>query len=235
MNKTTNYEEKLINSLTDKGAIINGIAISNEELSNNLDLLNSLTPDEVDYLNILIDKQGIKQLYKETKDWRKAFKTYVENGYGEESFIDAVEKFYKVKIKDAKHLKELTGITQVKKLERTLIRGRYFKYMRALKGVIKEGGKYKDLLEMEPKDFGLPGSWSGCLTSDKDSSILWTIKFRYFNLVTKDNKLQFINKIDLESIAEDIQAPNSVIQDCDNLTFTKEEEQKEIKKGFNQG
>jgi len=29
MNKTINYEEKLINSLTDKGAIINGIAISN--------------------------------------------------------------------------------------------------------------------------------------------------------------------------------------------------------------
>ena len=160
----------------------------------------------------------IREVYEESKDWDKVISTAVYSDVNEaqEAFIDYVEEVYKTKVKDAKHLQKLTGITEetLEGLEETVINSRYSKYFRALEKALQEGVKYKDLLQIKPQDFGLPKNWSGCLGSDQYSSILWALSFEF--LIIEPPSLMLLP--DLRSIAQEIEAPYSVLMDCYNLT-----------------
>jgi len=182
----------------------------------------------------------IREVYEESKDWGDVYSTSVySNVYeAQEAFIDYVEEVYKTKVKDAKHLQKLTGITHldswdskagkyitpdteeeakenaIRELEETLINSRYSKYFRALERALQEGAKYKDLLQIKPQDYGLPKTWSGCLGSDQYSSILWALSFEF--LINEPGSLMLLP--DLRTIAQEIQAPYSVLMDCYKLT-----------------
>ena len=193
-----------------------------------------------DYLRYINYKKQIAETYQESKSWVKVFSTSVYSDVKEaqESFIDYVEETYQTKIKDAKHLQNLTGITHldswdskagkyitpdteeeakenaIRELEETLINSKYSKYFRALEKALQEGVKYKDLLQIKPQDFGLPKTWSGCLGSDQYSSILWALSFEF--LINEPGSLMLLP--DLRTIAQEIQAPYSVLMDCYKLT-----------------
>ena len=171
-----------------------------------------------DYLRYLNYKKQIAETYQESKSWDKVITTAVYSDVKEaqESFIDYVEETYQIKVKDGKHLQKLTGIKKetLEGLEETVINSRYSKYFRALEKALQEGTKYKDLLQIKPQDFGLPKTWSGCLGSDQYSSILWAISFEF--LINEPASLMLLP--DLRSIAQEIQAPYSVLMDCYNLT-----------------
>jgi hypothetical protein len=160
----------------------------------------------------------IREVYEESKDWDKVISTAVYSDVNEarEAFIDYVEETYQTKVKDGKHLQKLTGITEetLEGLEETVITSRYSKYFRALEKALQEGVKYKDLLQIKPQDFGLPKTWSGCLGSDQYSSILWALSFEF--LINEPSSLMLLP--DLRSIAQEIQAPYSVLMDCYKLT-----------------
>ena len=171
-----------------------------------------------DYLRYLNYKKQIAETYQESKDWDKVITTAVYSDVieAQEAFIDYVEETYQTKVKDGKHLQKLTGITEetLEGLEETVINSRYSKYFRALEKALQEGAKYKDLLQIKPQDFGLPKTWSGCLGSDQYSSILWAISFEF--LINEPASLMLLP--DLRSIAQEIEAPYSVLMDCYNLT-----------------
>lgn len=193
-----------------------------------------------DYLRYLNYKKQIAETYQESKDWGVVFSTSVFSDVNEaqESFIDYVEETYQTKVKDGKHLQKLIGITRldswdskagkyitpdteeeakenaIRELEETVISSRYSKYFRALEKALQEGAKYKDLLHIKPQDFGLPKTWSGCLASDQYSSILWALSFEF--LIDEPGFLMLLP--DLRSIAQEIEAPYSVLMDCYNLT-----------------
>jgi hypothetical protein len=193
-----------------------------------------------DYWRFCDYKKEIAETYQESKSWLKVFSTHVYSDVKEaqESFIDYVEETYQTKIKDAKHLQKLTGITHldswdekackyitpdtdeeakenaIRELEETLINSKYSKYFRALETALKTGVKYKDLLQIKPQDYGLPKTWSGCLSSDQYSSILWALSYEF--LINEPASLMLLP--DLRSIAEEIEAPYSVLMDCYNLT-----------------
>jgi hypothetical protein len=175
------------------------------------------------------DLKGIKEAYSKSKSWEDV----ITSGYfnsdenpSMEAFIDFVEDVFKTKIKDAQQLDKLTGLTtllpkepNIEKgkeptLEYILTSSRYSKYFRALRKAIQEGAKYKDLLQIKPQDFGLPKTWSGCLGSDQYSSILWALSFEF--LINEPASLMLLP--DLRSIAQEIQAPYSVLMDAYNLT-----------------
>ena len=167
----------------------------------------------LDYLNY---KKQIAETYQESKDWGVVFSTSVYSDVPSmEAFIDYVEETYQTKVKDGKHLQKLTGIKEVEELEETLINSRYNKYFRALKKALQEGAKYKDLLQIKPKDFGLPNTWSGCDGSDQYSSILWAINDEF---LVESVGLLFCYP-SLRSIAQEIEAPYSVLMDCYKLTI----------------
>lgn len=175
------------------------------------------------------DLKGITEAYSKSKSWEDVITSGYFNSDEDtslEAFIDLVEDVYKTKIKDAKQLDKLTGLTTLLSKEPNIEKGkeptleyiltssRYSKYFRALEKALQEGAKYKDLLQIKPQDFGLPKTWSGCLASDQYSSILWAIGFEF--MINEPASLMFLP--DLRSIAQEIEAPYSVLMDCYNLT-----------------
>lgn len=175
------------------------------------------------------DLKGITEAYSKSKSWEDVITSGYFNSDEDtslEAFIDLVEDVYKTKIKDAKQLDKLTGLTTLLSKEPNIEKGkeptleyiltssRYSKYFRALEKALQEGAKYKDLLQIKPQDFGLPKTWSGCLGSDQYSSIFWALSFEF--LIAEPASLMLLP--DLRSIAQEIQAPYSVLMDCYNLT-----------------
>jgi hypothetical protein len=193
-----------------------------------------------DYLRYINYKKEMAETYQESKDWGLVFSTscYSDVKEAQESFIDYVEEIYQTKVNDSKQLQGLTGITHIdswdkkagkyvtpdtekeakenaiRELEDTITGSKYSKYSRALEKAIQERAKHKDLLQIKPEKYGLPQTWSGCLGSDQYSSILWAISFEY--LINEPVGLMLLP--DLRSIAQEIEAPYSVLMDCYNLT-----------------
>ncbi len=175
------------------------------------------------------DLKGITEAYSKSKSWEDVITSGYfnsEEATSMEAFIDYVEEIYKTKVKDAKDLDKLTGIKSLLSkepniekgkeptLEYILTRAKNSKYFRALERALQEGAKYKDLLQIKPQDYGLPKTWSGCLSSDQYSSILWALSFEF--LINEPASLMLLP--DLRSIAQEIEAPYSVLMDCYNLT-----------------
>jgi len=203
------------------------------------------------YKHLKATRKKIEETYKKTNSWGAVFSTcvYLDDPEANESFIDYIEEVNNTKVKDAKHLQELTGITNIniymnkgeelteeeaeklakesnkpledyqgtpkqcqeealKQLDETLQASKYSKYTKALDMTIETGGKYKDLLAIDPKNYGLPKSWDipGCLGNNIESSILWAIKM---SLLDSSGGLYF--HPGLREIAKELEAPYSVI------------------------
>jgi hypothetical protein len=195
-----------------------------------------------DYLRYLEYKKQIAETYQESKSWGVVFSTsvYYDVSEAQEAFIDFIEETLQIKPKDAKHLQELTGITHldswdskarkyvtpdkeeeakenaITQLENTVITSRYSKYARALAKALEEGAKYKDLLQIKPQDYGLPKIWSGYFGVEKDqySSILYAITIDFMIMEQYGGSMILP---DLRSIAQELEAPYSVLMDCYNL------------------
>ncbi len=171
-----------------------------------------------DWLGYLNFKKEIIETYQESKDWEDVYFTSVYSDVDEsqEAFIDYVEEVYKTKVKDGKHLQKLTGIKEetLEGLEETVINSRYSKYSRALQKALEGGATYPELLKIKPKEYGLPEKWNKVLVSDQYSSILWALSSEF--LIDEPGSLMLLP--DLRSIAQEIQAPYSVLMDAYNLT-----------------
>lgn len=186
------------------------------------------------YLHYIDYKSKIDQTYRETEDWGEVLAKHVFPDVWEanEAFIDYLEKTYNTKVKDVEHLQELTGIThfasywkegeQIEitkeeeqkerakiELRDSLIKCRENKYIRALEDAVREGATYKDLLKIKPQDFDLPEKWEGSLYHDQASAIGWAINMEY-SIHEPAGLMAFPS---LRLIAEDLEAPYSVIMD----------------------
>jgi hypothetical protein len=174
----------------------------------------------IHYLSYIKYKKKIAETYQESKSWDKVITTvvYLDSKDSQEAFIDYVEETYQTKVKDGKHLQKLTGITEdtLDGLEETVINSRESKYFRALEKALQEGAKYKDLLQIKPQDYGLPESWGSRYGEPNTAytSILRALSFEF--LINEPALLTLLP--DLRSIAEEVEAPYSVLMDCYNLT-----------------
>lgn len=177
------------------------------------------------------DKKLTRESYLKNGDWLSAYLDGVDpDGEGSEAFIDYLEEVTQTQVRDVAHLQELTGITELGKWDRkqgayvdpetkqnaidrltqTLTGARGSQYKGALQDAIKDGAKYKDLLQLTPKDYGLPESWA----TDQYSAILWAISFEFMI----DQWAGLMLYPDLRSIATELEAPYSVLMDCHKLT-----------------
>lgn len=187
----------------------------------------------------------LKALVDEGKPFEYIFtEIYLDENYLCDIFIRLIEDKEGVAITSAKQLQELSGITEIygywdedkgervqykdktistkkeaqeeakKQIEETFIQGMYNRYFTTIKDMLEAGAKYKDILLLNPKDFNLPEQWSGTLAKNKEEVILWAIGFTY--LITEPVSLMFLP--DLRSIAQEIEAPYSVLMDCYKLT-----------------
>jgi hypothetical protein len=184
-------------------------------------------------------KSQITETYQKTQDWITVYITdvYIDSYEAQESFIDYIEEVYQTKIKDIKQLQELTGITHldswdeklkdfkpvgedeakqnaIRELDETLTKARFNKFSIAIDKALNEGAKYKDLIQIQPKDYGLTESWDYCSGSDQYTTMLWAISDAY--LIAEPGFTVLAPKP--RDIAEDLEAPLSVIMDAFSLS-----------------
>lgn len=161
--------------------------------------------------------EEIKTTYQESKSWDKVITTvvYSDSSSSQEAFIDFVEEIYKTKIKDGKELQKLTNIKEetLEGLTETLLNSRSEKYERAIQTAIENGAKYKELLKIDPKDFNLPETWGSFYsrTANKENTILKCIADEFLLMET------IVIHPDLRDIAEELEAPYSVIIEAKNM------------------
>lgn len=162
--------------------------------------------------------EEVKTAYQESKSWDKVFREcYFEESVTQEAFIDYVEEFYKTKFKDAKQLKEVTGISTtgeiLKRLDKALLTAKSEKYERAIKTAIENGAKYKELLNIDPKEFSLPETWGSFYSrpANKENTILKCIAYEFLLMET------IVIHPSLRDIAEELGAPYSVIIEAKNM------------------
>lgn len=167
--------------------------------------------------------ENIKTAYKKSKSWDEVFREcYFEESVTQEAFIDYVEEFYKTKFKDAKQLKEITGISTtgeiLKRLEEALLTAKSKKYERALQTAIENGAKYKELLKIDPKEFNLPETWGSFYSriANKENTILKCIADEFLLMES------IVLHPSLRDIAEELEAPYSVILEAKNMVDYRE-------------
>lgn len=164
---------------------------------------------------IEISREIALQEYKEGESWDNIFNDESqkeEEGlpFTKEGLLDAIEEIHPGATVNAKTLKDITDIQLPgDQLEEILNRAKCAKYERALKTTLWEGGKYEDLLKIEPKSYGLPESWEGSRGVDKYSSILWAISWGFY----LEESYHLKGGASPRLIAERIEAPLSVIMD----------------------
>jgi hypothetical protein len=164
--------------------------------------------------------EEIKATYQESKSWDKVFKEYSHAG-GQvidcEALIDYVEEVCKTKFKDIEQLKEAIKVyptgANLERLEAILNSAKQGRYERALKTAINEGAKYNELLKIDPKDFNLPETWGSFYNrpANKENSILQAIADEFLLMET------IIIHPDLRDIAEELEAPYSIIMEAKNM------------------
>lgn len=186
--------------------------------------------------------ERLKALGDEGKSYGDLFtEIYEDETYLNEIFVRLVEETEGVAITSAKQLQELTGITELygywdaekgetvpygdkkptkkeaqeiayKQVEGAFISAMSYRYSKALENILESGGKYSDLLQVKPSFFNLPETWSGCLPTDQYSSILWAIENAF--LIGEPNTSV---RPDLKTIAQEIEAPYSVLMDAHKI------------------
>ncbi len=176
---------------------------------------------------------------------------YSDEAYLNEIFVRLVEEQEGVKITSAKQLQEITGITEVygeideetgelipygdkkptkaeakaeatRQLQEIFTTAMYYRYSKALEGMLEAGATYKDLLQVKPKEFNLPGDWGkipGCLGTNQATTILWAIAFTL--LISEGVRDEGVGRLiynpSLRDIAKEIEAPYSVVMEAFKL------------------
>ena len=86
-------------------------------------------------------------------------------------------------------------------------------YYNSLKTALENGAKYKDLLKIDPKEFGLLETWGSFYNrpGNKENSILKAIADEF--LLIEDT----LTHPDLRDIAEELEAPYSIIMEAKNM------------------
>jgi hypothetical protein len=186
--------------------------------------------------------ERLKALGNEDKSYGELFtEIYQDETYLNEIFVRLVEETEGVAITSAKQLQELTGITEIygywdeekgetipygdkkptkkqaqeialKRIEAAFTSAMSYRYSKTLEDILDAGGKYSDLLQVKPSYFNLPETWSGCLPTDQYSSILWAIENAF--LIGEPNTSV---RPDLKTIAQEIEAPYSVLMDAHKI------------------
>ena len=148
------------------------------------------------------------------KAWPKIFSSEI---YSDEItsncvFIDLVTEENNTQLKDAKHLQELTGIDKnlMGDLEQTLTAAREYKLSREIEKQIVAGVKYKDLISINPKDFGLPKTWKGFYTYIKEVMDIEGMVLQAIMNVFSISKFER-GPLSVRDVANHLEAPYSVI------------------------
>jgi hypothetical protein len=179
-----------------------------------LKLSENIPPEEQDRRRHKGQRRSMEKCHRETGSWHEVYTTQVYSDSPEHAgvFLDLLQESFGETIATPEDLIRLTDIsleeTDTREgLEQTLIDARYWKYSQALDFCLTGGGKYPDLLKLEPGDFGLPLEWPRWKeeTFNKEKAILWAVGL-WANLGEVGHFVP-----DLHTVARVLEAPYRVV------------------------
>jgi hypothetical protein len=188
-----------------------------------------------------IDKEGLFDYHKDLQEHKEygfldnllTF-CWAEDGADNNEFISLIEKVNGEKVRNWKHLQELTGIEEItghegkikigtpeakeearRELSETLKHAVEYRYRAALEAALNNGAKYKDLLEIDPEAFGITGE---SIMGTEDAELARWDKETYQKEKIRESIgfWAFIDegsymRPDLHTIAEKLEAPYNEI------------------------
>lgn len=145
-----------------------------------------------------------------------------DKGFLEEDKAKSLAKKQKKPLSSYKATPAQSKAEATRQLQELFTTAMYYRYSTTLEGMIEEGAKYKDLLQLKPEQFNLPEDWGkqpGCLGTNQATTILWAIGFTL--LISEGERDEgigrFIYNPSLREIAKEIEAPYSVVMEAFKL------------------
>lgn len=178
-----------------------------------LKLSENIPPEERDRRRHEGQRRTMEKCHRETGSWHEVYTTvvYDDTEYAG-IFMDLLQEVLGEKIATPEDLERLTdirmGTTDSREgLLQTIVDARYWKYSQALDGCLAGGGKYPELLKVEPEDFGLPQEWPRWKDEkwNKEKAIIWAVGM-WANLGESSHALP-----DLHAVARALNAPYRVV------------------------
>ena len=188
-----------------------------------------------------IDKEGLFDYHKDLQGHKEygfldnlfTF-CWAEDGADNNEFISLIEKVNGEKVRDWKHLQEITGINELtgyegkinlgtpeakenarRELTETLKKAVEYRYQTALEAALNSGAKYKDLLAIDPEAYGITGE---SIVGTEDAELARWDKGTYQKEKIRESIGFWASLIegsymrpDLHTIAEKLEAPYNEI------------------------
>ena len=170
-----------------------------------------------DYLMIKEFKE-IDNFLKNGGSYSNAFDqfTYSDCFIGHHALLSISEVEFNIRIESPEQWHALTHV-DIEKLKSSYCIAQDARYSMALTKILEEGGKYKDLLAINPQDFWLPDEWEGLLENvimTKDKMILQAIGM-FINSCANDSLMDINSEPpSLKMFVEKIEAPYSIVQEA---------------------
>ena len=164
-----------------------------------------------DTLGVVSAVKAINDLLAKGGTYAEAFSTiiYEDDPWSNHALLAHVEDKFNTAITSYKQLQELAQIPEglADEVEDTFTKALEDRYALALCKILNSGGDYKELIALDPKDFGLPEKWNGMWkNTTKEKEISRAIRSHYglepFPLNTR---------LPLREVASRLEAPYSVV------------------------
>lgn len=151
-----------------------------EEHKANMEAIKSFMHEDLDRIGAIVERTapaGAADILKKPAIFDNLLTfSYIEDEENSHDYITLLENVTGEKIRDWRHLQEITGIYELtghdenikigtpeareearRQLSETLKDAVEYRYQKALEKVLNDGGKYKDLLAIDPEAFGITG------------------------------------------------------------------------------
>ena len=148
----------------------------------------------------------IDKILNEGGDYKKVFESVVYCDCPPENlaFLDHVEKRFQTTVLSPNQLSSLADLKDEPQddVENCFFMALEYRYNLALKGILKKGGSFTELMAVDPKSFNLPDQWDGMNEGMNKEKMIDKTIFFYFSLdETIDRRPHF------RDIADEIGAP----------------------------
>ena len=169
--------------------------------------------EERDKLRQANQRRAMEKCHRETQSWHEVYTTVVfDDDEHAGVFLDLLQETLGETITTPEDMERWTDIqigeTDSREgLMKTLVDARNWKYQQALELCLTGGGKYADVLNLEPGDYGLANEWPRWKGEmwNKEKAVEWAIGL-WANLGEADHFLP-----DLHTVARVLEAPYCVV------------------------
>lgn len=163
---------------------------------------------------VMEEIERIEQLINGGMSYSDAFKqfAYSDDFTGNLALLEIAERQCNTSIVNAEQWHDLAKIDldDMEWIKSSFTMALEARYSMALDKILRDGGKYKDLIETNPADFGLPDEWEGMVNNPMTKAKLISQSLFFY---IEDYTLLIIEEVTLDDLVDHLEAPHKVIRE----------------------